>query len=253
MGGFFLAKYMTPIPVNEQIETILKECSKHGHDVYLYYGNTFKKPMPATAEMNASDDLFIEHTSANFTRSNSKAVVLLHTNGGQIKVAYHLIEHLRKFYNNGITFIVCERAMSAGTFAALSADKLYGCKDAQFSDFTPIHGVKQSSPAELSAFVDEFFGAVMQFVGNGILGHRSPDDTWAVVNKISPMFFKIKSTTPHFEINFKTLKEEIEEVLELPENEFGKAMLEAHNKIIAIMKADDLDKIIKINGKLHIE
>lgn len=222
-------------------------------DIYIYYGSTSNKTLSAKAEMNKEDALFIEHQTKTYAPANSKAILILHTNGGFLDTAITLIDHLRKFYKDNVSVVVCDRAMSAGTFLALSLNCFYMAEEAKCSDFNPVEGIKSKNIDEFKLFVSQFTETVFKYIGNGLLTYRSSDDCWSAVNQISPFLFNVKSSS-HTQLNFKEIHETIDEIK--PLSALGadqESVVSLHKVIIDEMTSDSLSKILIINGKALVD
>lgn len=237
-----------PAKIKTEIEELKKIITDQ--DIYIYYGSTVKG-LSAKSEMNKEDAFFIEHETKHYSPGNNKALLILHTNGGFLETAITLVDHLKKFYKDSVSVVVCERAMSAGTFLALSLNRFYMSSKAQCSDFSPVEGIKNGDPNELTLFVAQFSETVFQYIGNGLLAYRSSNDSWAAINQISPFFFK---PTDHTALNFREITETIDEILPFEAlNGAEKTIEKLHETILEEMRAESLSKILVINGSALVD
>lgn len=68
-------------------------------------------------------DLLVRESIERLKDRKRQMVVILDTNGGIVEVVERMVETIRHFYDE-VTVIVPDRAMSAGTIFALSADRI---------------------------------------------------------------------------------------------------------------------------------
>ena len=229
-----------PEKIKLEIEKISKNTSK---DIYVYYGSLDS----AKAEINKEDALFIEHKNKSYSATNKEALLFLHTSGGFLEPAITMIDHLRRFYNGKVSIVVLEKAYSAGTFLALSADKLYISNKAGFSDFNPVDGIRNKTPEEFKTFISQFSDTVFKYIGDGILAYRSPDEAWSIVNNISPFLGRLD----HNKLSAQDIIDQIDEVKlvdQIP-NTTEEGLEGFHHLILDEMKTLSLSKLLIIDGQ----
>ena len=101
----------------------------HIHDFALKHMNCLGKIQNSDVLLIYSPivyglDALVKEKVENKSSDNSRLTVILDTGGGVIDVVERMVTTIRTFYDE-VDFVIPDRAMSAGTVFALSADNIY--------------------------------------------------------------------------------------------------------------------------------
>src|SRR4051794_29584602 len=113
----------SPTPTSRK-ELIERLESVRGRPVVTYITST--RPGQIKGQMSSDAiPVIYEHLRAlKLPAEDAKVDLLLHTNGGEATVPWRLMSLLREFAPGGVDLLVPHYAFSAGTLAALGADRV---------------------------------------------------------------------------------------------------------------------------------
>lgn len=192
------------------------------------------------------------------SRSISKLVILLSTNGGSASAVEKMVEISRYFYNE-VEFVILDRAMSAGTIWVMSGDNIHmnyssslGPIDPQVPDpsgrYVPALGYldKINEIIEKSQNGDVTQAELMLLQSNSLgmirLFEQARDLSIALLKKWL-VLYKFKDWNKHSDGQYVTQKEKEERALEIANQLSDNNLWHSHGRFIGI---NTLKNILKL-------